>query len=238
MRILFVEDDQAFRTELADYLRSHGLQVETFDHFGALAKALDKREPSLVLLDLTVGSEHGIGFLRDVLRADAWPVVVLSGSQDETDRIISLELGADDFILKTVRPREILARIRAVMRRSAAGVAKPETKPEPSPGWRFLPHQRDLIRPDGSFVRLTTAEFNLLHALIRNQGRPVGREALFAEVFGRDFNPLDRAIDNLVAKLRHKLGDPAKQPTMIRTVRPFGYLFTGFSPTAKPGTER
>jgi DNA-binding response OmpR family regulator len=229
MRILFVEDDQQFREEMTAYLTANGLSVHAFDTFAMLAEELAKFPESLVLLDLTVGAYNGMDFLRDVLRTHGCPCIVLSGHVDETDRIVSLELGADDVILKTTRPREILARIRALIRRSQGAAPRP---PEPPRGtWHFQSERRDLRRPDGRAVPLTTAEFNLLDVLVRNQSTPVSREELFAAVFARPFNPLDRAIDNLVAKLRSKLGDT--EPSMIRTVRPIGYVFTGFPPSCQ-----
>jgi DNA-binding response OmpR family regulator len=237
MRILFIEDDLEFRAELVDYLASHGFEIETFDDFSRVGEALRAPGERLVLLDLKVGSQDGIDFLRDQVRALRCPCVVLSGNADETDRIVSLELGADDFILKSTRPREILARLRAVMRRSRAPAAQQAAAVAASGGWQFLPERRDLLRPDGSPVPLTTAEFNLLHVLVQNQGKPVSREVLFDTVFGRPFNPMDRAVDNLVAKLRSKLGDSVKDPSMIRTIRPIGYVFTGFAeelPRAAP----
>jgi two-component system OmpR family response regulator len=230
MRILFAQDDHAFRDELAGYLTVQGLGIDVFGDFTALAGALALHTRKLVLLDLAVGGNDGLAFLSGVLRAHGCPCVILSGHGHEADRIAGLELGADDFILSTTRPREILARLRAVIRRSQA--ARPE---EVRPTWRFLPARRDLLRPDGSVVPLTTAEFNLLAALAQNQGRPMSREELFSAVFARRFNPLDRAIDNVVARLRAKLGDPVRAPGMIRTVRPVGYVFTGFPAEAGRG---
>jgi DNA-binding response OmpR family regulator len=223
MRILFAQDDREFRDELSDYLAANGLGIDAFGDLARLADALPSCTDALVLLDLSVGGQDGLAFLGDVLRTHGCPCVILSGNIDEADRIAGLELGADDFILKTMQPREILARLRAVIRRSQAA------RPDPAaPAWRFLPARRDLLRPDGSSVPLTTAEFNLLAVLAQNQGRAVSREELFSAVFGRRFNPLDRAVDNVVAKLRAKLGDPVRNPAMIRTVRPVGYVFTGF----------
>jgi DNA-binding response OmpR family regulator len=223
MHILFVQDDHEFRDELSDYLAAQGLSVAVFGDFAALAGALSLHTDQLVLLDLAVGGQDGLAFLSSVLRAYGCPCVVLSANTDGADRIAALELGADDFILKNTEPREVLARLRAVIRRS-----QPVRQDPLVPCWRFLPARRDLKRPDGSSVPLTTAEFNLLAALAQNQGRAMSREELFGAVFNRRFNPLDRAIDNVVAKLRAKLGDPVRGPSMIRTVRPVGYVFTGF----------
>lgn len=227
MRILFAQDDREFRDELTEYLASHGFAIDVFGDFPALAGALQLYADKLVLLDLEVGGQDGLAFLTEVLRGHGCPSVVLAAEMTEADRIAALELGADDVVLKTTPPREILARLRAVIRRSLA------PRPDPAgPTWRFLPARRDLLRPDGTSVPLTTAEFNLLAALAQNPGRAMSREELFIAVFGRRFNPLDRAIDNVVAKLRAKLGDPVRGPSMIRTVRPVGYVFTGF-----PGEE-
>lgn len=236
MRIMFVEDDLGYRDELSHYLLANGLAVEGFSDLRGLAAALEREPNALVLLDLKVSDQDGMDFLRGDRRPPNCPCVVLSANEDESARIIGLELGADDFIVKTTRPREILARLRAVMRRSAPP-AGPDAPPPPSPprtDWRFLPDKRDLLRPDGSSVGLTTAEFNLLAALVQHQGQAMRRADLFGVVFGRPFNPLDRAIDNLVMKLRVKLGDPVDAPVMIRTVRLVGYIFTGFPP-AEPG---
>ena len=229
MKVFFVEDDADFRAELADYLRIHGFNVEIFSDFASFEAALTGRPDALVLLDLSVDGQDGIDNLRDVVRPRALPCVVLSANVDEAHRVLALELGADDYILKTTNPREVLARLRAVARRTAQ---------RHDDRWLFRPEQRTLLRPNGTAVMLTTAEFDLLNVLVENRGQPMSREALLERVFKRRFSPLDRAIDNLVVRLRAKLGDSAQAPTMIRTVRPIGYVFTGFEQPAQDAPAR
>lgn len=237
--LAIIDDDPAFGGQLARYLSRHGLQVEVHPDSASFFATIPSGLPSLVLLDQVLGAESGLSVLHR-LRAisHSVPCIILTGLGDEVDRVVGLESGADDYISKAVMPREILARIRAVMRRSAP-VATP-LAPEPPAGppaagrWRFCPSLRTLTRPDGSPVTLTTAEFELLRALHAAQGQPLSREGLCATVLGRPYRPEDRSIDNLVAKLRRKIEPDPLSPSIIKSVRPLGYVFTAFPGDAEP----
>ena len=237
--VLLIDDDVAWRSNLARYLRANGFDSAELDDFSALAAYLQSSGGIFVIVaELTAGSRHLFDCLSEIIQRGA-AVLVLSGQRDDTETIVALELGADDVIRKSTDRREILARIRAAARRQQARQsAPPETASQADSGarsssWCFLPHRRELTDPAGRAVMLTTAEFKLLDALVASTGRPLHRHDLSLAVLGRQYGGADRSIDNLVAKLRRKLGDPAKQARMIKTARPLGYVFTGFDIPAK-----
>ena len=226
LRVLLIEDDADFAGELGDYLRRHGLAPVVFpdtEPFEAFIERDEIGTSDLILLDLGLGDEDGLDFLRHRLRALGVPCIVLTGNDDATDRVVALELGADDYIVKTTPPREILARIHAVMRRVAKAGKASEGR-----AWILDPARRDLLNPDGQPARLTAAEHDLLARLVQSQGEPVGREELSRVVFSRPSSPVDRAIDNLVARVRKKIRHNGQEIDVIKSVRQRGYVFTGF----------
>ena len=236
--VLLIDDDRAFRTALSRYVRSNGFDSLEADGFAAALEFVRAYNGVCVILsDLTVGSRHLFDCIAQIHRAFGASIIVLSGRREETEKIVALELGADDFISKTADRREILARIRVAARRSPARLlvaGESDTAAAPVAGdaagpWRFLRARRELIDPDGRPVRLTTAEFSLLDAFVENTGRTLSRDYLATAVLGRNTYASDRGIDNLVAKLRRKLRDSARLARMIKTARPVGYIFTGFS---------
>ncbi len=239
--VLLLDDDRAYRTGLSRYLRSNGFDCLEADSFAAaldFAQAYDGA--SVIVPELTVGSRHLFDYIAEIRRVPRASVLVLSGHREETEKIVALELGADDFIPKTADRREVLARVRAAARRGLA--PRPvallpgfDTTPggvAPVGSWQFSQGKRELNDPDGRPVRLTTAEFSLLAAFVENTGRPVSRDHLSRVALGRPTHRGDRGIDNLIAKLRRKLRDLAKLARMIKTARPVGYMFTGFNVTA------
>jgi two-component system, OmpR family, response regulator len=239
--VLLVDDDTAWRTGLAGYFRANGFDCAEFGGFTALADFLRSADGLFVIVaDLTAGSRHLFDCLTDIAHLWGAAVLVLSSQRDETETIVALELGADDVIGKSTDRREILARVRAAARRLQTRQALlrptpggPQAESAAAPvSWRFLPDRRELTDPQGQLVLLTTAEFKLLEAFVANTGRPLHRRDLAAAVLGRPYDASDRSIDNLVAKLRRKLGDPAKQARMIKTARPLGYVFTGLTAPA------
>jgi len=236
--VLVADDDAAWRTALCRYLRGNGFDSTEFADFAALTDSVASRAGIFVVVtELTVGSRHLFDCLSGLAQQPAAAVVVLSDQNDDTETIVALEIGADDVIRKGTDRREILARIRAAARRlqvrqsllrQPAGV--PESrKDQMQAAWRFRPDKRELADPEGRPVLLTTLEFKMLEALVANTGRPLRRRDLCVAVLGRPYEASDRGIDNLVAKLRRKLGDPAKGARMIKTARPLGYVFTGFN---------
>ncbi len=236
--VLLIDDDHAYRTELSRYIRANGFDSLESDSFSAALEFLQASSGALVIVpELAVASRHLFDCIAQIRRAPNASVLVLSSHREETEKIVALELGADDFISKAADRREILARIRVAARRLRA---RQSVSRQPAAGsshgageaagaWQFLRVKRELIDPDGRPVRLTAAEFDLLAAFVEHTGRPLSRDDLATAALGRRSKASDRGIDNLVAKLRRKLGDSARLARMIKTARPVGYIFTGFS---------
>ena len=235
--VLVVDDDPGIREELSDYLKSHGMHVEAAADIIGARHRLGLRKFDLVLLDLWLGTDNGFDFLRELRRSLEIPCIMMTAQDDITDKIVGLELGADDYLFKPVNLRELLARMRALLRRAA-------TSPEPLPGsrhpqakpaqtgnpnsWFFDVTRRSLSAPDGQLVPLTTAECDLLIELAANEGRPQTRDELCRHVFNRQWRPDDRSLDSVVVNLRRKLEPDPDNPQVIKTVRGKGYVFTGF----------
>ncbi len=230
--LLLVDDDAAIRAELGEYLGAHGFRVSAAAN-GAEAEALiSGREFDLVLLDLRLGGENGFDVLRRLRLVSQVPCIMVTAQDEVTDKIVGLELGADDYVIKPVNLRELLARIRALMRRWAPpGGANDGGAPGVPPAesnWKFDPLRRSLSAPDGTPVPLTTAECELLIELVSKEGCPQTRDELCRRVFNREWSPYDRSLDGIIVKLRRKLEPNPDNPLVIKTVRGRGYVFTGF----------
>jgi len=233
--VLVADDDAAWRATLCRYLLGNGFDSTECVDFASLAEILRSRTGLFVIVaELTVASRHLFDCLAEFAHRPSAAVLVLSGQNDDTETIVALELGADDVIRKGIDRREIVARIRAAARRlQTRGSAQhgtdtqTGTNSQPAGCWRFMPDRRELTDPEGRPVLLTLLEFKMLETLVANTGRPLHRRDLFAAVVGRPYEANDRSIDNLVARLRRKLGDPAKQARIIKTARGLGYVFTG-----------
>jgi len=227
--VLVIEDDEELAALLSDYLGREGFAVRRAQdgHTGlALAAA---GECALVLLDIMLPGRDGVEVLRELRRVSAVPVIMLTAKGDEVDRIVGLELGADDYLPKPFNPRELVARIKAVLRRSA-GAPREETAEAPRllvRGALVLDLAGYRASLDGQALALTTIEFALLRELAQASGRALSRELLLDRVRGRDFDLFDRSIDVHISHLRQKLGDDPQRPRFIRTVRSVGYLFIG-----------
>ena len=228
--ILVVDDDVEMCGMLAEYLQSEGLQVETV-HNGehGLKRALSGGH-SLILLDIMLPKINGIEVLRRLRTESNARVLLLTARGEEVDRIIGLEVGADDYVPKPFSARELLARIRAILRRPATGPAANSRGSslvvlgdvEMDKGTRS-------VRRAGSDVELTALEFNLLELLLRMAGQVVTRERVAAAIMGRQFSPFDRSIDVHVSKLRRKLGPQASGQERIKSIRSVGYIYTAQS---------
>jgi two-component system phosphate regulon response regulator OmpR len=231
-RLLVVDDDSEIRTELQAYLSGHGFQVTAAANGAEALGALAASDFDAMLLDLWLGSENGFDVLRRVRQVKPTPCIMVTAQDEVTDKIVGLELGADDYLIKPVNLRELLARIRALIRRSTpSGESRsgPDAGPEPgSPAWKFDPMRRSLNAPDGSHVPLTTAECDLLIELVAKEGLPQSREELCRRVFNREWSPYDRSLDSIIVKLRRKIETNPDDPLVIKTVRGRGYVFTGF----------
>ncbi|CAH2601696.1 Response regulator transcription factor [Rhodovastum atsumiense] len=220
-RILVVDDDPAYREDLADYLETYGFRTERHGSFAGLSAALERAEPDLVILDQFLDGENAVPRIGLLRRRTQAGILLLTPGTDAIDPVLALESGADDFVSKLVPRREIVARLRAVLRRAEA-VASPPT------GWVLSRTTRELIGPDHCLVPLTSMEFDTLAYLHERAGETVAREDLFRAVLRRGFRPDDRAVDGLVSRIRLKLGAATGQRNCIRSIRGVGYVFTGF----------
>ncbi len=231
LHILAVDDDPAMRKLVAEYLRDNGLRVTAVATGAEMAQAFAEHAIDLVMLDLRLVGEDGMQLARELRAESAVPIIIVTGKQDEADRVMGLELGADDYVMKPFSPRELLARIRAVLRRyqTAREVLPPRGDKRRAyrfGGWELNLGTRRLTSPEGGRVELTHGEFNLLQAFCAAPQRVLSREQLLdlsrlhgAEVY-------DRSIDVQVLRLRRKIeADPAR-PQYIRTERGVGYMFS------------
>jgi DNA-binding response OmpR family regulator len=221
-RVLIIDDDERLNKLLTQYLTPFGFAVQAVTHPDAGLRAIKANPPDLVVLDIMLPDTDGLAVCRKVREMSRIPIIMLTARGDVADRIVGLEVGADDYLPKPFEPRELVARMQAVLRRGA--------------------HQdQDIVRVgalemnwatqsaslEGRTLALTTTEFELLGLLVRNRGRVLTRDRIMEAVRGVDAEAFDRAIDVLVSRVRQKLGDDAKRARFIRTVRGIGYSFTG-----------
>lgn len=225
-RILVVDDDPDFAQLLGDYLGLHGCQVQAAQDEPQLRSAVSTFAPDLVLLDQRLGHVSGTDVLRGLRAVSDVPCIIVTGSSETMDRIVNLEIGADDEMEKTVTPREMLARIRSVLRRRRRE-SDPPAEP-PRSGWHLDTERRVLRQPGGAICALTNAEFETLQMLHAAKGNPVSRAELCGHVFGRPFRVGDRAVDTIVKNLRRKIEPEVSEFVSIQAVRTFGYVFVGF----------
>ncbi|WP_137125177.1 response regulator [Roseomonas sp. HF4] len=224
--ILVVDDDREIRDLLSRFLEKQGMRVTAARDAREARKVWPLGRYHLVVLDLMMPGEPGLDFARWLRGQSDVPIVILTAMGEETDRIVGLELGADDYVAKPFNPRELLARIRAVLRRaSGEGAAKePPAKVIRFAGWTLEPGRRRLLNPDGAEVPLTGGEYELLLVLVERPNRVLTRDMLMDLLRGRQAGPFDRAIDVAVSRLRRKLEDDGRNPTLIKTVRGGGYV--------------
>ena len=227
--ILVVDDDREIRDLLSKFLERQGMRVSAARDAKDARRLWPLGRYHLVVLDLMLPGESGLDLARWLRAQAAVPIVMLTAMAEETDRIVGLELGADDYLGKPFNPRELLARIRAVLRRASGGEAGAASQEPPSKairfsGWVLEPARRRLLNPDGAEVPLTGGEYELLQVLVERPNRVLTRDMLMDLLRGRQAGPFDRAIDVAVSRLRRKLEDDGRNPSLIKTVRGGGYV--------------
>lgn len=226
--ILIVDDDHDIRHLLKAYLESNGLMVLTAANGREMARMLSGNPIDLVILDLMMPGDDGLTLLKRERQRSQLPVIILSARGEEADRVLGLELGADDFVHKPFKPRELLARIRSVLRRFTAANQPSEhadERPYRFVGWEVDVTMRRLRDPAGDDVVLTTGEMRLLLALLAKPNRVLSRDYLLEKTQGRESGPFDRSVDVVMSRLRQRLRDDPGAPQIIQTVRGEGYLF-------------
>lgn len=227
--ILVVEDDRETRNLIARYLRANGRTVSTAANGREMDRHLADSRTDLIVLDLMLPDEDGLSLCRRLRATSQLPIIMVTARGDEVDRILGLELGADDYLGKPFNPRELLARINAVLRRQAAALIAPHERSATRLrflGWQIDLRLRELRNPEGARVAVTSAEFDLLQAFCERPGRVLSRDNLLDLTNGRAAGSFERSIDVLVSRLRRKLERGGEDVDIIKTVRSGGYLFT------------
>jgi two-component system OmpR family response regulator len=224
--ILVVDDDREIRDLLSRFLRKHSFRVTAAADGREMRKAMEAGKFDLIVMDVMLPGEDGLSLTRWLRSTSGVPVIMLTAVGEETDRIIGLEMGADDYVPKPFNPRELLARIRAVLRR-AEGLPSVEARKGvvTFDSWKLDTDRRELFRPDGELVPLTSGEYDLLLALVERPQRVLTRDQLLDITRGRDTVPFDRSIDVQISRLRRKIESDPKEPVRIKTVRGGGYVF-------------
>lgn len=226
--VVIVEDEPVTRQTVASYFRKVGYRVSEAEDGAGLWRALDSAMVDLILLDIMLPGEDGLSLLRQLPQSCDPAVILVTGKTEDVDRIVGLELGANDYVTKPFNPRELLARAKNLIKltRAARQVRHSETTYF-FDGWSFSTASRRLTSPSGEDVPLTRGEYELLAALVSNAGRVLTRDNLLDHVSNRDWEPYDRTIDVLVGRLRRKIEDDPKHPKRLITVHGIGYVFTG-----------
>ncbi|RFB79974.1 response regulator [Methylovirgula sp. 4M-Z18] len=234
VHILVVDDDPRIRQMLTRYFEQEGYRVSIAGD-GVAMRAQLNDTVDVILLDVVMPGEDGVTLAREIRANSDVGIIMLTGRDDVLDRVVGLEVGADDYIAKPFHLREVMARVKSVVRRRSRRPDPPTRVPAVGPddevirfdGWRLDTGRRQLVSPHGDDVVLTTGEFDLLAALIKHPGRVFGRETLMDLTRGREWDAFDRTIDAQVARLRKKIEIDPKKPALVKSVRGVGYVFTG-----------
>jgi two-component system OmpR family response regulator len=229
--ILIVEDDPDIRRLVGDLMRKEGFEVELAADAAAMDAVLARRRPDIIVLDLMLPGEDGLSICRRLRRQDTLPILMLTAKSDEVDRVVGLEMGADDYLVKPFGPRELLARVRALLRRSTAQPSGPPTRRFGFDQFIVDLDSRQLADANGVPVVLTSGEFDLLACFVQRPRRVLTRDQILDWTRGRTHDPFDRTVDMLVSRLRRKLELAGSGAELISTIRNGGYLFT---PPVKP----
>jgi two-component system OmpR family response regulator len=224
--VLIVDEDAQSRSRLASHLEQQGFRVTTAGNGNGMQRVLERARIDLVLLGAPPGDDDGLKMCRNLRASTDVPVIMLARRADEVDRIVGLEMGADDFLVKSVNPRELLARIRNLLRRTGAAPAPatPRGRLFRFGGWQLDVVARELSDPEGRLQPLRNSEYRVLSSLLAHGNRVVSRVKLIELARGRDAAPFDRSIDVRISRLRQIVGDDARVPRIIKTVHGEGYV--------------
>ncbi len=224
--LLLVDDEPTLREPLCAYLTRQGFSVTEAESAAQARSRLRDMRPDIVLLDIMMPGEDGLSLCRHLVETHDIPVILITAKGEATDRVVGLEIGADDYVVKPFEPRELVARIRTVLRRAARGAqpASVEDTPYEFDGWRLDPLKRRLIDPQGAVVSISSAEFRLLMAFVEHPRQVLDRDKLLDMVQGREAHLFDRAVDNQISRLRRKIEVDSRNPQLIQTVWGGGYM--------------
>ena len=237
-KILLVDDEPTLREPLAEYLTGQGFAVAEAESAALARTHLAREQADLVLLDIMMPGEDGLSLTRHLVETRRIPVILLTACGEAMDRIVGLEMGADDYVVKPFEPRELVARIRSVLRRATKGSAGHFAQEDwyyLFEGWHLDPLKRRLTDPAGTLVPISTAEFRMLRAFLDRPRDVLDRDQLLDMVQGREAHLFDRAVDNQVSRLRRKIEVDSRNPMLILTVRGGGYRFAADVTRADPG---
>jgi len=227
--LLLVDDERSIREPLAQYLSRNGFRVTAVESASEARVRLNANAIDLVILDIMMSGEDGLSLCRHIRETSEIPVILLTARTEETDRIVGLEMGADDYVLKPFSPRELVARIKVIFRRVATGgqrVTAPDGANYSFAGWLLKTQERTLVDSEGVSLPLSTAEYNLMLAFATRPNSVLSRDQLLDITQGREANAFDRAIDNQISRLRKKIEPDPKNPTLIKTVWGGGYTLS------------
>jgi len=225
--ILIVDDDAEIRSLLGEYLRKNGYEASVAADGKGMWALLARRRVDLIVLDLMLPGDDGLTLCRKLRSESDTPVIMLTARGEETDRIVGLEMGADDYLAKPFSPRELLARIKSVLRRTRSlplNLRADEAREIGFAGWTLDTVARQLVSADGETLALSGAEYRLLRVFLSHPNHVLTRDQLMLLSKGHEADPLDRSIDINVSRLRHRLGDDPSDPAIIKTVRGEGYV--------------
>lgn len=226
--VLVVDDDPAIRSALREILESSNFKVTEAGSGQEMHRLINEHKIDLITLDIGLPGVSGIDLAREIRVNSNIPLIMVTALADEIDRIVGLEVGADDYVVKPFNVREVLARVRAVLRRSRAAPAKASQADEifEFEGLTLNAQTRILSSADGNEIPLTSTEFSLLEFLLRNAGKPCSRDDITSHLKGYEWSPQDRSLDTLVARLRRKIEVDVHEPKLLRSVRGVGYIMT------------
>ena len=233
--LLLVDDEAALREPLAAFLTRQGFAVTQAVSAADARAHLQGGAPDLILLDIMMPGEDGLSLCRHLAETRAIPTILLTAKGEATDRIVGLEIGADDYVVKPFEPRELVARIRSVLRRAAKGAVAPaEDELFEFEGWQLDPLKRRLTDPDGALISISSVEFRLLMAFLEHPRQVLHRDRLLDLVQGREAHIFDRAVDNQISRLRRKIELDSRNPVLIQTVWGGGYMLAADVRRSKP----